>query len=254
MLKPPEHARTKERILAFGSYGSGKSHGWASIRDLYATTDTPGHFHIISTEWEMADRTAEGYANFNDNATIHEATDFESLLGISEKISEAATGDDWLVIDSVGSGWSWAQDDYCQGRWGKTFKEYQADLGNSNSDINWQFVNNAYRSWINPHVIRFPGHKYACAQADVVASEGKWKDGPEIQGMYGRFGVKPVGQKELGYAFHSVLLFKHPTRTDWQITTIDDPSRVHVDSHPVATPPLGFVDSYLVKIAGWRFE
>lgn len=253
MLTPPSNTRTKERILAFGTYGSGKSHGWATIRAMYAATSTPGHFHIISTEWEMADRTAEGYEDFDTNATIHEATDYESLLTVSEKILESATPEDWLIVDSIGNGWSWAQDNYCQARWGKTFREYQASLANpKDSDINWQQVNNAYRAWINPYVIRFPGHKYACAQADTVNTEGKWQDSREIKAMFSRIGMKPVGQKELAYAFHTVMLFSHPAPGDYTMTSVDDPSRDHVQHGVVAPPPLGFVKSYLMDVAKWE--
>lgn len=252
MLTPPPTSRTKERILAFGSYGSGKSAGWAALRDMYLKTDTPGHFHIISTEWEMAHRTAEGYPadEFDKNATIHEATDYDSIESICLAIAANAGPSDWLVVDSIGNIWSWAQDAYCQHRWGKSFKDYMAG-GGKVQEINWSQVNASYRNIMNPYIVRFPGHKYACAQADTVQMEGGWKDSKEVQEMFGRLGVKPVGQKELGYAFHSVLLFTHPSRDEYKITTVDDPSREKLNGAVVAPLPIGFVGTYLLGVAGW---
>ncbi len=54
-LRPSPTARTREMLLLYGKYGSGKSFSWATMRKWWELTSTPGHFHIISTEPESND-------------------------------------------------------------------------------------------------------------------------------------------------------------------------------------------------------
>src|SRR5258706_6014961 len=99
MFRPADRARTKEGIFCYGPYNSGKSEGWAETGALYRATDTPGHFHIISTEYEMAQRVAEGYDDFDTNSTIYETHDYASLVDISQQVRDVGTEDDWVAVD-----------------------------------------------------------------------------------------------------------------------------------------------------------
>jgi hypothetical protein len=252
-LKPNSRQLTRERILAYGNMGSGKSHGWAALRKWYEVTDTPGHFYIISTEWEMALRTAEAYLdgtpgnNFFSNATIKEAWDFTTLLDVCKEMGTKTVDGDWLVIDSISNFWLWTQDEYAVQHFGfETMAEARAERGNL--EVNWQKVNADYRSLVLPLITRNPAHVYACAQGDTVTNDGKWKDSKEITEMFGRYGMKPVGQKQLGYQFHTVLLMKADGKDSWAYTTVDDPSR----DKKVSEPVLDFVMSYLMPVAGWE--
>lgn len=250
MLTPPPNARTKERVLCIGSYGSGKSHSWATLRNWYALSNTPGHFHIVSTEHEMADRTAEAYPNFDENATIYEVTDYHSLMAASQKIAGIASTEDWLVIDSIGNPHEYARNVWFQREMGMSYRDFVSS-GKRMKEVpphGWSEMTGLYKDWINPYVIRFVGHKLACAQAVTVNTQGSWADSPAVQKMYGRVGVKPEGHKELGYAFHSVLFMSQRGTGDWRMTTVDDPSREHLVDEPV----VDFVVSYLQRVAGWE--
>lgn len=252
-LHPSETARTKERILLIGPYGGGKSHAWAKLREWYALTDTPGHFHILSTEYEMADRTAEGFTDFDTNATIYETTDYPSLLAASEAIERVAAPEDWLVVDSIGNPHQWSRDVWFHREMGMSYKEFLA-TGKKMAEVpshGWGEMTGLYKDWLDPYVIRFKGHKLATAQAATVNTQGSWADSPAIQKMYGRVGVKPEGHKELGYVFHTVLFATQRGRDDWRLTTIDDPSRTHLADEPCVPD---FVSSYLINVAGWSVD
>lgn len=255
MLKPSDRALTREGILAYGAMGSGKSNGWATLRKWYELTETPGQFHIISTEWEMASRTAEGYLdgtpgnNFFSNATITEAWDYDSLVEVTADVAKNAVKGDWIVIDSISNYWQWVQDNYAEKHFGvDTMAEARAER--PNLEVNWQKVNADYRKMVLPIITRHPAHLYVCAQADTVSTDGKWKDSKEVAEMFGRYGMKPVGQKQLGYQFHTVLLMKQPAKDEWTVTTVDDPSREKL----VNAPLNDFVMSYLLPVAGWTLE
>lgn len=244
-------ALTKEGILGFGAFGSGKSHAWATIRKWYEMTETPGRFYIISTEWEMAHRVAEGYLdggpgnNFFSNAEIHEAHDFASLYDIAVKIRQQADEHSWVIVDSIGNAWNWVQDEHTIQLYGKSASEYRAEGGKK---FDWQRVNERYRSFLLPNILRWPGHRYLCAQADKVSTEGDWADPLEVQRKYRPFGgYKPVGQKELAYQLHSILYFSKAGKDDYRLSSVDDPSRVKLEDAKVED----FVTSYLLGPAGW---
>jgi hypothetical protein len=255
-LLPPENALTREAVLLYGEFGTGKSLAWATIAEMYRITETPGHFYIISTEWERALQIAEAYDGFFDNATVEEVEDFEGLLAVSQKIKAMGTKDDWVVIDSIGNAQTWARDEWFTANMGgRTYREWMAD-GGSAKDIGpagWITMSNRYKSWINPNIVRFPGHKFACAQADRVVTEGTFADKGAVKALYERAGWKPAGEKELGYAFRSVLLTSKPTADTHELTTIkDSPGRGYLKHEAVAPLPLGFVGTYLQNQAGWR--
>lgn len=258
MLVPPANMQTREAILNFGVFGSGKSMGWSTIADVYRLTSTPGHFHVLSTEWERALQIAESNDNFYENASIYEVENFETLLEASRKVREAAGRDDWIVVDSIGAAQTWARDEWFQGnRAGMGWRDFLAS-GGAGKDVGaagWITMSERYKSWINPYVVRFPGHKYACAQADPVSTEGVWADKGAIKNLFGRIGMKPVGDKELSYVFRSVLLATNPAKDDYCLTTVkDSPGRTYLTGEKIAAFPFGFAMTYLLGPAGWRLE
>lgn len=255
-LKPRSGALTKECILNFGPYSGGKSNGWAQTRQMYETTDTPGKFYIISTETEMAERTAEGYMdgtagnNFFTNAEIQTPTDYESLMRISEKYREAGTEQDWIITDSIGKALTWSRDVWFTEHFDMTWKQFQT-AGRKISEVkpeNWMQMASLYKDWFIPNIIGFPGHRYSCAQAETVATSGAWADSPAIQKMFGRIGAKPVGDKELAYAHHTVLFSTMRSHGEWITTTVDDPGRPYLVDEPVVSFPY----TYLMQVAGWQ--
>lgn len=254
MLQPRKPNLARESILAFGPYGSGKSNGWTSIAEMYRTTNTPGHFYVIETVHEASLVVLEPYDDWDRNVTVHEATGWDELLDVSAKIKDVATPEDWLVVESIGNTLYWSRDIwFTAARDGQTWKQFQT-TGASVKDVkphNWIEMDEIHRSWTVPFVQGFPGHKYATAQSDSVKTEQGFSDNKQIVAMFGRTGVKPIGHKDLGYVFRSVLLFKHPTKDTWTITTVDDPGREHVEDVQVAGPPLGFVKTVLMDVAGW---
>lgn len=263
MLVPSEKARAKEAPLLFGSIGSGKSDGWASIADVYRKTGTPGHFHILETVHEASDVIAEGYPDFDENCTIYEATDWDSLVAISQKANEAATPNDWIICETIGNAQVWSRDDWFKAnRGGLTMKEFQAE-GHSMKEIKpdgWLQMDSIHREWLNTYILGFPGHRLATAGADQVRTEQGFADNKAIRDMFGLLGIKAIGHKDLGYVFRSILYMSHPGNKEWTISTVDDPKRPHLEDapaearfdveHGILLPP--FVASWLIPCAGWR--
>lgn len=254
-LVPPPNMNTREAVLSFGVFGSGKSIGWATLAEMYRLTKTTGHFHVISTEWERALQVAESYENFDENATIHEVSDFTQLMEVSEQIRKAGTRDDWIIVDSIGAAQTWVRDEWFQAnRKGVGYREFLGS-GGAAKDVGaagWIQMSERYKSWVNPYVVRFPGHKYACAQAEPVNTEGAWADKGAIKSLFGRVGMKPTAEKETSYIFRSVLLASNPAKGDYELTTVkDSPGRDYLTNEKIAPLPFGFVKTFLMDCAGW---
>lgn len=254
MLTPSATARAKERIVTYGYMDSGKSFAWTTMADMYRRTETPGHFHVLSTEYQMADRALEGYEDVDSNITVYEVENWDELETTSRLVKMKASVDDWLIVDSIGNAWPFVQNHYAEACWGMTMAAYMAD--GDRGDINWVRINSMYRNWINGNVIRFPGHVYATCHAEEVrmpTPNGKgWASAPQVVRKFGRYGVAPDAQKDLGYSLHTVLLMQSRNWDEYTITTVDDPRRERLDGVQVAPAPFGFVKSYLVDVAGWE--
>lgn len=263
-LTPPPNMRTREAILSFGPFGTGKSLGWATIADCYRRTNTLGHFHVLSTEWERAAQIAEAYPDFETNATIYECDDYGSLLEAAQKVRVLGTTDDWVVVDSIGNAQTWARDRWFNENMSKDYSDFRADGGEASEigPAGWMQMDRYYKTFVNPNIVRFPGHKYAVAQADAVTPEtddrgrrNKWADRGVVKEVFGRGGLKPVGNKELAYIFRSVLLAKSPAAGDYELTTVkDSPGRSYLDHVKVAPLPMGFVHTFLMEVAGWTIN
>jgi hypothetical protein len=117
----------------------------------------------------------------------------------------------------------------------------------------WGQMKTIYGDWIQPYVMRFPGHVYCTAQADAVSTEGAWADKGAMKNMFGRVGLKPLGDKHYNpYLLASVLLTGNPSKGEYVITTVKDrKGREYLTNEPVAPLPFGFVTSYLCGVAGW---
>lgn len=268
MLQPAPHKLTKEGILTFGVNSAGKTRSWATIRKWWEVTNTPGHFYVISTEHEMVLRTVEGYLdgtpgnNFFSNATIvgydwdsrmwspDAPSDYDTLVAASAKFAAQATGDDWLIIDSIGLAQTWARDVWFGAEKGMSYRDFVGS-GRKMKEVkpaDWDTMAGLYRDWYMDYVWHFPGHRFACARMSEIRTEGDWAEKDRnILRMFGPHGVKPDGEKNLGFDWHSVLLLNH-ARDGWKITTIDDPEREYLDDKPLTD----FVNEYLCGIAGWQ--
>jgi hypothetical protein len=239
----------------FGEYGSGKSKGWTTLAALYRATDTPGHFHVIETVHEASHVVLEPFDDWDANITIHEALTYDDLLAAGAKVAESAGRDDWLVVESVDNVQKLVRDTwFVAHRDGMSWREFQSS-GASPKEVkphHWIEMDEMHAAFTTPYVLGLPCHKYATAAADQVHTEQGFSDNKQIRQMFERIGVRPRGHKSLGFVFRSVLLAKHPSKTDWTLTTVDDPEREHLENELVASPPMGFVATYMQKVAHWE--
>ena len=251
---------TREAFFVYGKIASGKSSIWDSIATAYRQYDTPGQFHVISTEPERAYVIVEQHSDWADNITIYEPErTYEGLLDASKLAHDGATRDDWFIVDSIGACQDWVRNNWFESNLSKTWKEFQAGGGDPKGiePHNWTQMNEMYKAWMLQYVLGFPGHRMAVAQADTLATisqTGKDWDKGHTRDTYGTIGYKPIGFKNDDYYFHS-LWFANRTRTgELTLKTLKDkPGRRWLDHDQVLDATLGgFAVTYLLATAGWQ--
>lgn len=260
MLTKTKPAR--ERILLIGSFGAGKSNAWCTIAAWLRRTKSPAKVYVIDTD-HAADRLSEGYEDFYNNVVAENVWDYNEVLGGLRRFHKAKpTKEDWLVVDLADKLWKMSQEHYIDEAFGKDaasfFLEYKKGGGAGHAlsgeyGTNWQIVNQLYNTLMTL-CQRWPGHVMFCTPADPVerpdAKTGKGGDDKETVAMYGKFSVKPAGQKALGFQFFTVIWMIPKGNESWAMTSIKDLNRDRPQNQPIKD----FVMDYLVKIGGWTLE
>lgn len=265
-----------ERILDFGPAGSGKTTNLLNIAKYSHLTRSPAKFHIIDSDFAM-DRMLTGYPDipfgiWNDpNFPITQDSvlciypvflwrEYEAALAYIQRI---ATPFDWVTVDFISNAWAAVQDHYVEeifhqdvGQYFlKARKEMAKDAKSFNpleGWIDWQVINPMYKGWVNKLLFRGRYNVYCTAKSDNLSSDKKPTEDAQTRSLFLKYGVKPVGQKDLPFQFHTVLLsgrvdqVGQPTRRT--ISAVKDRERAEVDGLTVNN----FAIDYLVNIAGWK--
>lgn len=265
-----------ERILAYGDAGAGKTTNLLNIAKFSHMTKSDARFHIIDSDFAM-DRMLIGYPNipfgiWNDTRfpiteasiiCIYPVFEWREYNAALTFIQKWARPQDWVTVDFISNAWSAVQDDFVQevfhqdiGEYflkvRKTLKDDSKSLGALEGWVDWQVINPRYKSWVNKLLFRGRYNIYCTAKSDNLSSDKKPTEDSQTRALFVQYGVKPVGQKDLPFQFHTILLNKKtiqagqpPTRT---ITAVKDRERPECVGVPVAN----FATDYLVNIAGWQ--
>ena len=249
-----------ERILITGIYGAGKTEvavSWAAAmrkagegRCWWVNTDIPG----------TVQRVNERYDDWESNITFTDVGDWESLADATDTFRSLMKPGDLLVVDSADKTWTWIRDlyDYTQAdRKGTLPKagDWFGVIEEVDDMKRWDPINTAYQRWVMPILdpARCPAHVVLISPAQpikVATEKSNWSDDKGIISEFGKFGVRPAGNKHLTYQFHTVLLMEHG-RGGYTMTTMKDRSREYADKMPLSES-FPFTAGYLMGLAGWE--
>ena len=249
--------RFKERILAYGGAGTGKSTLTLNIA-RYRPDD---HFHVIDMDYSMTYQRLlqTEYQDVDDrgNVTVHEVEpEWEHFVEVFAEI--VANGDpdtDWLTIDPVTVTWDIVQSwwlDAVQGvdiadymmqlrRDTDNSKEYSAALAEA---MQWPAINKQYQQKFYRTFHKWRGHSILIAEASEL---GRQADADE-KALYGFIGYKPKGQKTMPHAAATNVFLDHPKMDQWRFTTAKDRGRELQEKTPLDE----FAIDYLVEVGGWE--
>lgn len=244
----------RERILIMGPPGAGKSTSWLDVAEWYEKTGATGRIFVSDTDgaWE-GQRPVDG--RLDKRVMQEDAYDFPSIVALVDRAIREHQDGDFLVIDMVDKAWSYSQSHYFEQVFGKELDQFWLEAKkegvNPGGDYgtNWTVINKLHQS-LMLKLQRYPGHLICCtpvAEVRTPDNRGVGGDRRDVIQMFGKYGVKPQGQKDLAYNFHSVLLFQDVPRLGYSYTTIKDRAREYVNGEKMES----FVKSYLIPKAAW---
>jgi hypothetical protein len=259
-----------ERILAFGPAGSGKTTNLLNIARFSVRTHSPARFYVGDSDFAM-DRMISGYpeipfAIHNDpqypvtpetRLVIYPLYSWPDYERFGADVKLHAKPGDWVSIDFISTAWSEVQDNFAMQVFHRDLADYflsvrktldkdSKSLGALEGWVDWQVINAMYKKWANQLLYRGRYHLYATAKSDNLSSDRNPTEDRQTRALFARYQVKPVGQKDLPYQFHTLLLTGQmsDTRT---LTTVKDRERTEVSGLEVKN----FTTDYLVNVAGW---
>ena len=242
----------RERILAIGGPGAGKTWGWLKLASYFKNSQ----FYVIDTEIG-AERSLREFPELR-NVTVHPVADWPEYRAAQKQILEKAGENDWVVIDMVDKAWNAVQRYFISEIFDKEMGEYFLEArskvkkdtkslfagrdGALKGWVDWPVINRLYEDFIFPIVYRSSAHLYLATAAQPVSEN----DDREIKELYGPYGLRPSGQKALGYQPDTVLLLAH-AKDGYYVTTIKDRGgRKYFDRQRLYNLCLQYG-----KIAGW---
>jgi hypothetical protein len=241
-INSPEGNR--ERILAFGPPGAGKSRTYV---DIYDRID--GDMYVVDTDVAVARMFADKDQSRLDYT---EALDYETATKAIQKYAAQADPEDWLVVDLLTPTWPWCQDFWAMKK-GKAKKGEDLSMWMSEGkkdDYDWPTINRMYNNFMLP-IMQTQAHVFVVTE-EVDVMEGAFEG--DVDRLYKDFGVKPRGNKRVPYLFHTSLHFgtkNYKTHTEYNISAPKERVGRDCDWHEEPFDDQSFVDEYLINMAGW---
>lgn len=245
-----------ERILVLGPAGSSKTTGLLNIAKFCALTGSDAQFYIGDSDSAIP-RMMTGYPTIQDRVHITSLYDWKDYEAFGKMVARTARPQDWVSVDFISNAWSSVQSHFItevfQQDMGKYFVfQRKADQKTLEGWTDWNVINALYRDWIKPLVFRGNYHLYCTAMSENLSSDKKPTESKEVRSLFLPYGVKPSGQKELPFQFHTLLL-AGKTQTpgspaQYTLTSVKDRERRELVGQPISN----FTVDYLVNVGGWQ--
>ena len=251
----PKHNLT-ESILVIGAPGAGKSTAWLSIADLHQKRGSPSRFYVLDSDLAMPRMLAEGYPHLT-NVHAEPVFTWPEYKSVLHDAIRKVQPHDWLVVDMLDPSWDAVQSYYIEEIFDKDPDEFflsarKAMKGKNLQALDgwkdWSVINRLYKTWTNSLIFQSRCHVFCTAKVSPVDTQ---EDSKEVRAMFGAYGVKPKGQKDLPYLFHTVLLLNQGAQGgQWVGNTIKDRTRPRWEGQTITN----FGLQYLVQVAGWSLR
>lgn len=251
MLSTPSERR--ERILMMGPFGSGKTTSWLNIALWSHRTGSDAHFYALDSDNALeafVDSPTYGHL-FGSTVTYQSVFEFPEYESALNRYRPLVRPHDWVIVDFMSPVWDAVQSHYIA----EIFKEDSAGFflearkaakgGTNPLDgwKDWSVINRLYKGFTNTLIHHTGGHKFLTAMSEPIRDT----DDKNLRAMFGAHGVRPKGQKELGFLPHTILHTQVVRPGEVFVTTIKDREREPLQNVQVND----FTLDYLVKVGGW---
>ena len=239
----------REKILAIGAPGSGKSYSGLTIARCFPDN----RFFIMDSDDAVPRMLATDFADLN-NVTILpcvEWPDYEKAVKTVEKDSKPG---DWLMIDLITQAWAAVQNYFVETIYAESLSELlmrmRAAMKAGDTRLktlegwnDWRPIKALYNDNLMRRIkYKISAHVYATASVRAPRDS----DERDIKEMFAG-GKMPEGEKHLGHEFFTILNAQH-LRDGWTMSTIKDIGRKLMDRQPMPNFGLG----YVIAVAGLK--
>lgn len=275
--------RARERIMAFGGIGSGKTLGAAQIaRKALGPDDTLwivdrdnswdrildsdiGDELGVREEWR--DGTRDTTMEVEDGRiVVFHVTNWDSIVEALGSIWSRAGRDDWIVVDDMTWLWQDIQNWYYMRTFGEEMPDFLlqhrknqllegkvtakegATQGQDAQLIEWNYLNPLWNRTIATPFVNPPCHLYVCAASKEIRTDGRVKS--EVMDTYGTLGYSPSTQWRLGGQMQTVLFLDKTKKAGvekYRMTSVKDRQRELLDREEWSD-----MFAYLRRVGGWR--
>jgi len=261
-MKAPPGSR--ERIVSYGAQAAGKTRSWLDVARMHQLRGSDARFWVFDSDDAVGDMIyGERFRDLN-NIEVLTCVRWEDFRdGLDKMKANVRPYLDWIVCDLADKAWSSCTENYVMDAYGCTMQQllvrqrheteaagakpkspndpHRSRFGGLEGE-EWVEINSMYLPWAQDIFLNVKTHVYfACPLGNVdERADAQTKE------MYGRFGMKPVGNKHLGYQARTVLLFQR-FGEQRVMTTVKDRERVELQGAPIGD----FSISYLKTVGNW---
>lgn len=268
----PNGKQVRERICIFGPPKVGKTHLYFTIAKWHQDLGSDAKFYAISsdTSFDVLSMNPE----FQDLANMEwvDAVTFQDYIEGARKFNSLMRPYDWLSVDLMADAWPAVQDEYArvltkeQGGNLEDIGDLWATSGKSDdypiTGWEWGMPNARYRILANNLLLRSPGHIFLVyGQKELVTESrsGKTGETAATRDMFGHLGVKPNGQKDDPWRYHTILHVDSAGEKQQKMATAGERwgyrgelGKRMGNGGMMDQPIDDFFLDYLVKIAHWE--
>lgn len=262
----------RERLMIFGPPKVGKTHLYFTIAKWHQELGSDAIFYAVSSDTSYEVLSMNPEFEHLTNLQWEDAVNFNDYVTYSRQYAGLMRPQDWLSVDLMSDAWPAAQDEYArvQTRQAGGNLDDMGDLwatsGNTDdypiSGWEWQMPNARYRVLANNILLRCPGHLFLVyGQKELMQDSGSGRSGETAKSkeMFGHLGLKPNGQKDDPWRYHTVLhVDSHEPKRQVMATAGErwggrEWLGKKMSNGSVKDAPIeDFFMDYLVKIAGWQ--
>ena len=254
----------KERILAFGGPGAGKTRAYLSIAELLQKTGSKATMYVIDTDYAVDYMLQVGFPDLT-NVEFTEVGDWHEYMSAVNDFQKKLKPGDWLVADLLNYAWEAVQEHYSTEAYGKDlathFLERKRAASKRSEEAwdgasDWTIIKPLYRQFVNRFFYRHRAHVFATAGVKPIARSGKWADNNEVVATFGTIGFKPEGEKRTPHHPHTIIHLKRSKGGEFLMDTAKDRERPDMVDVGLGTEesPGSFAKSYLLGVAGWSLR
>ena len=264
MLTAPTSRR--ERVLIYGEANSGKSSAWVSLALWLKKTRSAAKVYLLDSDDAYEAMWCPELDGVVECVAV-DVNEMETWPETMAKIKGKVKVDDWVVVDMIDKLWSGAQAYFWEqegtGSLGSVAMRNMTDAGFSvggDWGKNWDAINKLKDDFMWVY-LNSRCHKMACTTAGTVYVDQKSGLATRADDeKYVRYKFKPRGHPRIAHEFHTILLAREipgARDSEWNLTTVKErgpigmAKRTELRGEKV-TAAGGFVQAYLLKVAGWK--